>query len=333
MTTGWRTDYRELLAEHVAEDELAEALVVAPVRWIEPAAEVERRRERLALATATAHDIIDRERRGVAERPLFRGALAALRALDEVRMDGAGIKSTSDPARFEVAGWTMSSTGGGDGAQRAVERIAPVARAWDLCLAAGWVVTTYPATVRLSPAQARAVVVWATLGVPGDFRPLQHPRALVGEGARPAVTAGHKPLRLATRGRPREDGEGVDRFDDPSPAEVAAYTCAQTGVDVPVGHVVLLRRTGVLELYTRLSQSGLVPLDRRMAKMATETIEPFDLHGWKEIAACLGVDERTAQRWQRDDLPTYDYKGAVVARKTELRTWQATQMKPRRSAP
>jgi hypothetical protein len=94
--------------------------------------------------------------------------------------------------------------------------------------------------------------------------------------------------------------------------------------------VLEMKARAVRDLYVRLRDRGLVPRRKEADAMAAaEDRAPFDTCGWKEIAAYLNVDERTAQRWQADGLPTHDFQGSVVALRSELRAWQAARMKPR----
>ena len=124
--SAWSVDARELLAEHVAEDALVETITTTP--YIETlTAETVRRREREQTeATRMALRILQREARGESEHAPFRGVLGALRALDEVRMDGAPVRSSSSPSRFEPEHRGASGTAQGDAGQRAVERERPV---------------------------------------------------------------------------------------------------------------------------------------------------------------------------------------------------------------
>ncbi len=329
-------DVRALLAEHVAEVELVASLEAAPV--IDPAiarlddtaietitAEQSARRARLAdEASRMALLILARESRGESSRPPFRGVLGALRALDEVRVDGAPVRSSSSPSRFEPEHRGASGTASGDAGQRAVERIAPVSRMWAQCLAAGWTLTTYPATQRLDAEQAREVVIWATLGIPGTRVPLQHPQPMRGEGARQKQPK----YRLAVRGKPSADS--VDPYDDPSPREVAEHASAVFGVDVPVGHVVALRRDGIAELYSRLAGRGLIPRDGRLDAMAATRATPWDVQGWKEISTVLGCSDRQAQKLAaraEKPAPTYKTFVGVVAVQSELHEWMRGEMR------
>lgn len=329
-------DVRALLAEHVAEVELVASLEAAPV--IDPAiarlddaaittitAEQSARRARLAdEASRMALLILAREAKGESTRPPFRGVLAALRALDEVRVDGAPVRSSSSPSRFEPEHRGMSGTASGDAGQRAVERIAPISRLWAQCLAGGWTLTTYPTPQRLDAEQAREVVVWATLGIPGARVPLQHPQPMRGEGARQKQPR----YRLAVRGKPRADS--VDPFDDPSPREVAEHASAVFGVEVPVGHVAAMRREGIAELYSMLAGRGLIPRDGRLDAMAATRATPWDVEGWKEIASTLGCSPRTAQRVAtrtERPAPTYRTFVGVVAVRAELAEWMRGEMK------
>lgn len=330
-------DVRQVLAEHVAEVELVASLETAPV--IDPAisalddraietitAEHSARRARLAdEATRMALLILARESKGESPRPPFRGVLAALRALDEVRVDGAPLRSSSSPSRFEPEHRGAAGTASGDVAQRAVERIAPVSRLWAQCLAGGWTLTTFPALARLSAEQAREVCIWATLGIPGARVPLQHPQPMRGEGARQKQPR----YKLAVRGKPRV-GEDVDPFDDPSPRDVAEHASAVFGVEVPVGHVVALRREGIAELYSRLAGRGLIPRDGRLDAMAATRATPWDVQGWKEIATVLGCSDRQAQKLAarpEKPAPTYKTFVGVVAVQSELHEWMRGEMR------
>lgn len=329
-------DVRALLAEHVAEVELVASLEAAPV--IDPAiarlddaaietitAEQSARRARLAdEASRMALLILAREAKGESTRPPFRGVLAALRALDEVRVDGAPVRSSSSPSRFEPEHRGMSGTASGDAGQRAVERIAPISRLWAQCLASGWTLTTYPTTQRLDAEQAREVVIWGTLGIPGTRVPLQHPQPMRGEGARQKQPR----YRLAVRGKPNADS--VDPYDDPSPREVAEHASAVFGVEVPVGHVAAMRREGIAELYSMLAGRGLIPRDGRLDAMAATRATPWDVEGWKEIASTLGCSPRTAQRVAtraERPAPTYRTFVGVVAVRAELAEWMRGEMK------
>jgi hypothetical protein len=328
-------DVRQLLEDHVAEVTLVDVLDAQPYRDAEPlevvtGAVMRERAKRQHEATKVALAIIARENRGESSRPPFGGVLAALRALDAARIDGAPLRSTSDPARFEAQSWGGSGASQGDAAQRAVERIAPVSRLWALCLADGWTLTTYPVEVRLSAEQARAVVVWSVLGVMGSRLPMQHPQPRHGEGVRQ-----QKPkARIAMRGSPRGRDEDVDPYTEPLASEIAAYASQAFGVEVPVGHVVTLRREGLLELYRAMSARGLVPLDRRLTAMAASRATPWDLQGWKEIATTCGCSERTV-RYLSDEksLPVYKTFAGVVAVKSELQAWMAEHLASGRRPP
>jgi hypothetical protein len=327
-------DVRQLLEDHVSEIALVDALDAQPYRDAEPlevvtGAIMRERAKRQQEATRVALAIIARENRGESSRPPFNGVLGALRALDAARIDGAPLRSTSDPARFEAQSWGGSGASQGDAAQRAVERIAPVARLWALCLADGWTLRTYPVEERLTAAQARAVVVWSVLGVMGSRLPMQHPQPRHGEGVRQQ----RPKTRIAVRGRPRKGEEDVDPYEEPLASDIAAYASQAFGVEVPVGHVITMRREGLLELYRAMSSRGLVPLDRRLTAMAASRATPWDLQGWKEIAVTCGCSERTARRLAERPaapMPTYKTVSGVVAVKTELQSWLREQMRPAR---
>lgn len=52
-----------------------------------------------------------------------------------------------------------------------------------------------------------------------------------------------------------------------------------------------------------------------------------DLHGWTAIADFLGVDERTARRYEAEGMPTHRFRGRVEASSLEIRAWRAGQTK------
>lgn len=325
-----RLAIKDLLISHAAEvlDVVAEHTLAAsltPTRLgIDSAADCDRRAELQRVATREAEAVIARERSGEVHRPPFRGVKQALQALDDARMDGAAIPPS--PV-WDLIVPSYLATPRTESARSVSERVVDVERHWVLCFAAGWYVSEH---VTLPPWQARAVAVWSLLGWPDDFVPVQGMTALKSEGVRQQRTDGHAAMRLPTR--MARDKLGVfSRHAEPIASDVAQYASGEFGVDVPVGDVMAIRRAGVVEMYGRLKACGLVPRDERLETMAQSDDAAYDLIGWKQIAAHLGVDERTAQRWQRDGLPIYDYQGSVVARRRELTGWQAAQMKPRRA--
>lgn len=308
----------DLLADHVAEAALVDALEVRPWREVSTPAQEHARAERQRDATRHAMAILARERSGEAARPPFAGPLQALRALADAGLDGVTVPGTSVWARLLSDG--SSST---ERPASTVERLADVSLHWDACLADGWTLTTYPAPCRLSAPQARVVVLCSVLGCPGTFLPVQSPRALSGEGVRPALAREHVPQRLRALGRPLGGGD-VDRFSDPSPAEVAEYVSEEFGVAVPVGHVVRLRAAGVGEFYQRMARCGLVPRSERLETMAASDERAWDCEGWEEVRAVIGRDPKVLREWAaRDDdpLPVSDVGGRVCAVKSELLAW------------
>lgn len=307
----------EMLADHVAELALVDALEVRPWREVSTPAQEHTRAERQREATRQALAIIDRERRGVSERPPFSGPLQALRALDEWRLDGPSIPGT--PV------WSLldeHDTGRGERPSSCVERLADVAAAWESCLADGWTITTTPALVELSAPQARAVVVWATLGV-GALAPLQQDRrGLTREAWR---TERQSRRKLAFRGgfELPENGGAWSRYREPLAPAIAEYASGVFGVEVPVGHVARMRALGVGEFYRRMQRCGLVPRSERMEAMG-ENDRAWDLSGWAEIAAFLGWAQRTAMRYAdraEHPLPVSRVGDRIVAVRAEVAAW------------
>jgi len=222
-----------------------------------------------------------------------------------------------------------------------VERLWAVVRRYDKVILA-----PYPGMkprIALTAWQAREVLVWSTLGCPGSILPVQNPRAIVGPAVRPMLVAKHTTQRLPARGRPTGDGDAVKPHEDTSPAEVAAYASEQFGVSVPVGHVVRLRREGVLELYARLVACGLVPRDGRMATMADTTeatgLERLDVRGWKEIVPLVDHgkrDEKTLRAWAEraeNPLPLWFVGGEVCTSRADLAAWSAAELERTRRRP
>lgn len=353
MTTAFaRLALSPILADDVdavlAESQIVASLEVRPWREVQTPAQEDARSEHAREAEATARAIILRERRGEAVRPPFRGALQALRAYDEHTLDGPAVPGIGD--RLD-----MHHTGRAERASGAVERLADVIAAWEQCLADGWTITTAPALVTLSGVQARAVVVWSALGWPGSFIAQQDQRGLLREAWRPALDKRHPPHRLPGRGgwERIDDGAGRWHYGDwlqhvePEAPAVAEYASEQLGVSVPVGHVVRLRREGVLELYGRLVSRGLVPHDRRLATMADTTeatgLERLDLHGWKAIAPLLGKGPdgqersvKTLRQWAEradDPLPLHTVGGQVAACREDLAAWSARELERTRRRP
>lgn len=314
----------DILADHVAELALVDALEVRPWREVSTPAQEHARAERQRDATRHAIAILAREHSGESERAPFAGPLQALRALSDWRLDGAAVPGTSVWARLLSDG--SSST---ERPSSTVERLADVALHWEACLADGWTLSTYPVRYGLSAPEARAVALCAVLGCPGTFLPRQDPVALSGEGVRPALAREHTPLRLRAFGRPLGGGQ-VDRFSDPSPSEVAEFVFEATGISVPVGHVVRLRAVAVGEFYTRMQRCGLVPRSGRMDAMAVTESTPWDVESWQGIADVLGCSVRTAQKLaERNEkpLPVSRTFAGVVAVRAQLADWMRGEMR------
>jgi len=215
-----------------------------------------------------------------------------------------------------------------------VERVAIVAREWERCLAAGWEITTYPARVALDAVQARAAVVWSVLGIPleeaGRTSYLYTP---TGEPSK-------RKQRIARRGwkrpAPDVDLEAARLVEEGAPQDVAAAALERWGMPLPVGHVIALRVAGLREFYRRLRARGQVPLARHWeVEMVEPIVKPWDLDGWKDIAAALGVGIRTAQEWaerEADKLPVSMVAGRARANRAELEAWLHEEFRRGKSA-
>lgn len=307
-------DHAAEVLDVVAEHDLAASLTPRMI-GTDSAADCDRRAELQRDATREAEAIIMRERSGQSARPAFRGVKQALQALDELRLDGAAIGVSSV--------WDLldpKSTGRVEGSISRIDRVAPVAREWALCFEAGW--------DTLTPEQARTVCEWSVVGIGAIDVPRCAFTARHGEAARQQESK----HRLRVRGRlDATFGGGVDRDHEPTPAEIGLLASAAFGVSVSDADVLRIRHAGVVEMYRRLKACGLTSRDERLEMMTkSDDVPVFDLTGWKQIADLLSVDERTAQRWQADGLPIYEYQRSIVALRSELRAWQRGRMKPRR---
>ena len=331
----------DAVADVIAETQLAASLEVRRYIGTETGAEAAARDARLARDSAAAIAPIHSEARGDAERPAYRGPRQALRALDAARIDGPPLPPS--PV-WDLLVDAQHATPRTESAISVATRVVDVERAWEACLVDGWVLVTAPFREALSAPQARAVVVWATLGLPGDVAPAQDPVPLHGEGVRQKQPRG----RLAVRGHYDEGVRGgFDRHHEPEAHEVAEYASRVFEVTVPTGHVVRMRAAGVLALYGQLRSRGLVPLDRRLATMADTTeatgLERLDLCGWKDIRPLFQKpgstepwDERTLRSWAEraeDPLPLHTVGGQVAASRADLAAWSAREYERTRRKP
>src|ERR1700687_2583337 len=61
--------------------------------------------------------------------------------------------------------------------------------------------------------------------------------------------------------------------------------------------------------------------------MVDGTVADRRIAGWKEVASYLGVDQRTAQRWELNDgLPVLREGGKVFAYAAEVDRWRAARV-------
>lgn len=202
------------------------------------------------------------------------------------RDEGAPLRSTSDPSRFQ--GMTPSGKGAeGDRAQRKAEELAVVSKELDAAFDGPFELSSIPQR-RLSVETCKAIIELTTAGMyvasTGLRREMTtHEVADFVQGVCGfVVTVGNiRSVRMAG-GRRIEDGfvrRGIVARRDP----------------------------------------GLVEHD--MAKIETE----FDLTGWKAIAEAIDRSVSSAQRLAEDEtdpLPVANYgKGTVVASTREVREW------------
>jgi hypothetical protein len=74
----------------------------------------------------------------------------------------------------------------------------------------------------------------------------------------------------------------------------------------------------------------------RTGNMAASSGGPEELRSWKQIAEYLGIEVRTAQKWEKErGLPVHRYsggRGRVLARPSELEVWKASIVAEKRAA-
>lgn len=322
----WVVDVRALLTDGAADDldelrdELAIAAAAVPTQYrAEPETQDERERRDRVMSAAERN--YWQSRRGQVERLPFSGPVAALRALDCVRLDGPPLRTCWRVG--EDSSGCVQTQPEGDAGQRDVERVAFVGRAFDALFADGWVVQVSPVLRALSPTQARAVLAWSVLGLPRVVAPNF---ARDTERTRTA-DANRRPSkeRLASR-RPRARWDDGDW--DAEPAEIAAHAWEEFGVAVSAGDVISIRVSGLAAMYVTLYESGQVPASREWEAASMTDERAWDAEGWTEIAGEVGRGVRLCQELaerEQHPLPVRKVMGRIVARKSEIRGWLAAE--------
>src|SRR5690349_5253695 len=98
------------------------------------------------------------------ERPQFFSWRSAIRVLIQIRDEGAGLKSSSDPGRFEALPQASSGPPEGDRAQREAGRLAAVSRALDGAFTEPFVVSTHPTRLTLHPLVCTEILIGRVVG-------------------------------------------------------------------------------------------------------------------------------------------------------------------------
>lgn len=241
-------------------------------------------------------------------------SVALVRAIDEAKGSEGNLRERDEPVRYD---------------QRGAEWVVEVSQAVAEAYVEPWVISTYPVRVELDVATCRAVLLARAVGK--LIRPSleKRPDFDRARGDRP----GEDPTRGGAKGWKTRDGfEWVEQDED----VVAAEVCRTTGVAVTVGDVRRITAAGLRAVAEFLAGDesnprGLVPRPKpRPAASRSETgdvglvQDACDLEGWKDIAACLGVPVRTAQRWARREerpLPVSSKGGVARASTAKLTAW------------
>lgn len=242
-------------------------------------------------------------------------SIALVRAIDEAKGSEGSLREREEPVRYD---------------QRGSEWVVEVAQAIAEAYLEPWVISTYPVRVELDVETCRAVMLASVVGkliVPSvDKRP-NFCRAVA-----------DKPGEDRTRGgarawRKHEGTEWVTQDED----AIAAEVYARRGVRLTAGDVRRIVAAGLRAVAEYLAGDesnprGLVPRPKpravtprgeRSGDMGLVQ-DACDLEGWKDIAACLGVPVRTAQRWARREerpMPVTSRGGVARASTARLTAW------------
>jgi len=225
---------------------------------------------------------------GEPTRARFRGWAALHEHRARVVDDGCPVRSTSDPGRF---GARSHSSGGAVRMPSGRDDVIEVDRA----LAAA---TAHPRIIgphRLEQAAQLAIYLARSEG-----------RPLVGR-----IAEGRKGL-VTTRA--------------PLSAEQVAE---RLGNGWTAHHVGMLVRGIRADAGPILARKGILP-SRAAEEGETVRIPGYDLDGWKEIADALGCSVSSAQRARSRGLPVREVAGTgrVVASRSEVQSWLASQVRP-----
>lgn len=222
---------------------------------------------------------------------------AALRALVSFRDDGAPLKSSSEPSRFETLP-QISRTPDGDRAQRAIDDLAAVSKALSRAYVSPFVVMTLPRR-EVSVEMCLAILV----------------SEVVGKAVAPDKTERRARRAPVMERRPQER------------EDIAAEATKAVGWPVTVTTVAEIVRRGGLRIEADLERGQWIT----QRDDALHRIEESDmsekgkrLRGQKEIAEHLQVDVRTVQRMKSwsPPIPIVEVGGIDEAWTRVLDDWR-----------
>lgn len=292
---------------------------------------------------ASTRRIVETLRREEGKARPWESWRGAVRAYVGWQDDGASLRSSSHPGRFETLPSGYSGPPQGDQGQQQAERLCRVGEAIEGAFPAGFVVHTSPVLMVLAPDQSRAILLAIVCGRDTDTRTggqgrwrKQRFRGRIPIADETCDCSGVSPMveKCGKCGR-----RGHDRRRTPH-AIVAAEVTLRAGFHVTAGDVAALEREGGKSIQRFLDARGLVlrldkSLDewREAEDMAEKITDAWDLKGWDEIANHLDVDESTAKRWEKTEgLPVERYAGTVRAKSADLAEWLPRFLASRKTA-
>jgi len=263
----------------------------AAVAAVEVLGVEERIRPRPRWLTVAQRRIVERSIAGEDAEPTrsrYRGWAALHEHRSRVVDDGCPVRSSSDPSRF---GARTQSSGGAVRMPSGRDDVIEVDRVLEQVTRAPRVIGPH----RLEQAAQLAIYLARTEG-------------------RPLV------------GRIAEGRKGIVTTRAPLSAEQVAE---RLGGDWTAHHVGMLVRGIRADAGPILVCKGILP-SRVAEEGETVRIPGYDLDGWKEIADALGCSVSSAQRARSRGLPVREVAGTgrVVASRSEVQSWLASQVRP-----
>lgn len=264
----------------------------AAVATVEALGVEERIRPRPRWLTVAQRRIVERSIAGEDAEPMrsrYRGWAALHEHRSRVVDDGCPVRSSSDPSRF---GARAQSSGGAVRMPSGRDDVIEVDRVLEQVTRAPRVVGPH----RLEQAAQLAVYLARSEG-------------------RPLV------------GRIAEGRKGIVTTRAPLSAEQVAE---RLGGDWTARHVGLLVRAIRADAAPLLAAKGILPSRAHDTEGDDMRIPGYDLDGWKEIADALGCSVSSAQRARARGLPVREVAvtGRVVASRSEVQSWLASQVRP-----